>query len=145
MSTTTTTSSRRKSSRLRQQDDNDNEDQKTPASITAPKNKKVKKTVTNSDDEDDDDNNHDDEDDAAQQQPWYTVFTKGDEEYNHYMATEWGFEKVSKNIVCNYSNVSSCMFIHIHSHLFIYSDTFSSFSSHSIHFRKIYIIIKKER
>ena len=26
---------------------------------------------------------------------WYTVFTKGDEEYDQYMATEWGFEKVS--------------------------------------------------
>lgn len=26
-------------------------------------------------------------------QPWYHFFTKGDEEYNHYMATEWGFEK----------------------------------------------------
>jgi DNA-3-methyladenine glycosylase I len=25
--------------------------------------------------------------------PWYHVFTKGDEEYNQYMATEWGFEK----------------------------------------------------
>lgn len=25
--------------------------------------------------------------------PWYFVFTKGDEEYNHYMATEWSFEK----------------------------------------------------
>lgn len=24
---------------------------------------------------------------------WYNVFTKGDEEYNQYMATEWGFEK----------------------------------------------------
>ena len=26
--------------------------------------------------------------------PWYHMFTKGDEEYNQYMATEWGFEKV---------------------------------------------------
>lgn len=25
--------------------------------------------------------------------PWYTMFTKSDEEYNHYMSTEWGFEK----------------------------------------------------
>jgi DNA-3-methyladenine glycosylase I len=25
--------------------------------------------------------------------PWYTKFTKGDEEYNTYMSTEWGFEK----------------------------------------------------
>ena len=25
--------------------------------------------------------------------PWYTVYTKGDAEYNTYMATEWGFEK----------------------------------------------------
>ena len=28
------------------------------------------------------------------QLPWYRVFTKGDEEYDTYMATEWGFEKV---------------------------------------------------
>jgi hypothetical protein len=27
--------------------------------------------------------------------PWYHMFTKGDEEYNQYMATEWGFEKVN--------------------------------------------------
>lgn len=26
--------------------------------------------------------------------PWYTSFTKGDEQYERYMATEWGFEKV---------------------------------------------------
>jgi len=26
--------------------------------------------------------------------PWYRIFTKGDEEYDRYMATEWGFEKV---------------------------------------------------
>jgi hypothetical protein len=26
--------------------------------------------------------------------PWYRMFTKGDEEYDQYMATEWGFEKV---------------------------------------------------
>lgn len=26
--------------------------------------------------------------------PWYHKFTKGDEEYDRYMATEWGFEKV---------------------------------------------------
>lgn len=26
-------------------------------------------------------------------QPWYSVFTKSDPEYNQYMATEWGFEK----------------------------------------------------
>lgn len=26
--------------------------------------------------------------------PWYTIFTNGDEEYDKYMATEWGFEKV---------------------------------------------------
>lgn len=25
--------------------------------------------------------------------PWYYLFTKGDEEYNQYMATEWSFEK----------------------------------------------------
>lgn len=25
--------------------------------------------------------------------PWYTFFTKGDAEYNKYMATEWGFER----------------------------------------------------
>ena len=25
--------------------------------------------------------------------PWYNVFTKGDPEYNDYMANEWGFEK----------------------------------------------------
>jgi hypothetical protein len=27
--------------------------------------------------------------------PWYTVFTKGDEQYTEYMKNEWGFEKVS--------------------------------------------------
>ena len=27
--------------------------------------------------------------------PWYQIFTKGDEEYDQYMATEWGFEQVS--------------------------------------------------
>jgi len=26
--------------------------------------------------------------------PWYHMFTNGDEEYDQYMATEWGFEKV---------------------------------------------------
>jgi hypothetical protein len=26
--------------------------------------------------------------------PWYRLFTKGDEEYDRYMASEWGFEKV---------------------------------------------------
>lgn len=26
--------------------------------------------------------------------PWFYKFTKGDEEYNNYMSTEWGFEKV---------------------------------------------------
>jgi hypothetical protein len=34
------------------------------------------------------------QDDANNDQPWYHFFTKGDEEYNHYMATEWGCEKV---------------------------------------------------
>ena len=28
--------------------------------------------------------------------PWYNFFTKGDEEYNRYMSTEWGFEKRSE-------------------------------------------------
>ena len=27
---------------------------------------------------------------------WYTVFTKGDKEYNEYMANEWGYERVRK-------------------------------------------------
>ena len=27
--------------------------------------------------------------------PWYTFFTKGDEDYDRYMSTEWGFEKRS--------------------------------------------------
>ena len=27
-------------------------------------------------------------------EPWYTMFTKGDEEYDAYMGREWGFEKV---------------------------------------------------
>jgi hypothetical protein len=31
--------------------------------------------------------------------PWYKKFTKGDEEYDTYMATEWGFEKV-RSIYC---------------------------------------------
>jgi hypothetical protein len=31
---------------------------------------------------------------AKKDGPWYTMFTKGDEEYDQYMATEWGFEKV---------------------------------------------------
>ncbi|GKY93340.1 hypothetical protein MPSEU_000301600 [Mayamaea pseudoterrestris] len=25
--------------------------------------------------------------------PWYTIFTKNDERYNHYMSTEWSYEK----------------------------------------------------
>ena len=30
--------------------------------------------------------------------PWYRIlFTRGDEEYDRYMRTEWGFEKVSKS------------------------------------------------
>ena len=28
--------------------------------------------------------------------PWYDMFTKGDKEYDQYMATEWGFEKVKR-------------------------------------------------
>ena len=28
--------------------------------------------------------------------PWYHMFTKGDKEYDQYMATEWGFEKVKE-------------------------------------------------
>ena len=28
--------------------------------------------------------------------PWYHMFTKGDKEYDQYMATEWGFEKVKR-------------------------------------------------
>ena len=32
--------------------------------------------------------------------PWYNVFTKGDKEYNDYMANEWGYEQVSaKNLL----------------------------------------------
>ena len=31
--------------------------------------------------------------------PWYYMFTKGDEEYDKYMATEWGFEKVTQHNV----------------------------------------------
>jgi hypothetical protein len=31
-------------------------------------------------------------------EPWYTVFTKGDEQYTEYMKTEWGVEKVRINI-----------------------------------------------
>ena len=27
---------------------------------------------------------------------WYTVFTKGDNQYNEYMANEWGYERVRK-------------------------------------------------
>ena len=34
------------------------------------------------------------ETETATHDPWYRVFTKGDEEYDRYMATEWGFEKV---------------------------------------------------
>lgn len=30
--------------------------------------------------------------------PWFHIFTKGDEEYDRYMATEWGFEKVIRSI-----------------------------------------------
>jgi DNA-3-methyladenine glycosylase I len=30
--------------------------------------------------------------------PWYRMFTKGDEEYDQYMANEWGFEKVGKRV-----------------------------------------------
>ena len=26
--------------------------------------------------------------------PWYTIYTKGDPEYDLYMSTAWGFEKV---------------------------------------------------
>jgi DNA-3-methyladenine glycosylase I len=31
--------------------------------------------------------------------PWYNIFTKGDIEYNAYMATEWGFEKRGDNLL----------------------------------------------
>jgi hypothetical protein len=30
--------------------------------------------------------------------PWYSLFTKGDEEYDKYMATEWGIEKVNQRM-----------------------------------------------
>jgi DNA-3-methyladenine glycosylase I len=30
--------------------------------------------------------------------PWYHMFTKGDEEYDKYMAMEWGFEKVNQSM-----------------------------------------------
>jgi hypothetical protein len=31
--------------------------------------------------------------------PWYTMYTKGDEEYDQYiMATKWGFEKVGLHV-----------------------------------------------
>jgi len=33
------------------------------------------------------------EDQKRERKPWYDIFTKGDEPYNRYMATEWGFEK----------------------------------------------------
>lgn len=36
---------------------------------------------------------------------WYTVFTKGDKEYNEYMANEWGYERVRKKIIIK--NLSS--------------------------------------
>lgn len=28
--------------------------------------------------------------------PWYNIFTNGDNNYNDYMAKEWGFEKVCR-------------------------------------------------
>jgi hypothetical protein len=31
---------------------------------------------------------------AVGDEPWYTVFTNGDEQYTEYMRNEWGFEKV---------------------------------------------------
>ena len=31
---------------------------------------------------------------SINESPWYRIFTKGDQEYDNYMATEWSFEKV---------------------------------------------------
>lgn len=38
--------------------------------------------------------------------PWYFMFTKGDEEYDKYMSTEWGFEKVSEDFFTSHSHVN---------------------------------------
>jgi DNA-3-methyladenine glycosylase I len=33
------------------------------------------------------------ENETSHAEPWFTAFTKGDDEYDAYMSTEWGFEK----------------------------------------------------
>lgn len=44
--------------------------------------------------------------------PWYRIFTKGDEEYDRYMATEWGFEKVKKISQWELGKIFTSFWIH---------------------------------
>lgn len=60
--------------------------------------------VNDCDSNDDHDHDHD-ASRTLKPTPWYHVFTKGDEEYNRYMSTEWGFEKVRVQLL----NVSSML------------------------------------
>mmetsp|Transcript_20293 Transcript_20293/g.57620 ORF Transcript_20293/g.57620 Transcript_20293/m.57620 type:complete len:394 (+) Transcript_20293:97-1278(+) len=58
-----------------------------PPSKTKKKTRNAKKKAETDGTEEDDGNTDN------RSKPWYTMFTKGDKQYDRYMATEWGFEK----------------------------------------------------
>lgn len=49
--------------------------------------------------------------------PWFSIFTKGDMEYNEYMTTEWGFEKVCSKMIkydfCISAKLAADLFIRV--------------------------------
>ena len=58
-------------------------------------------------------NNADGANSTSDDFPWYRRFTRGDTDYDEYMATEWGFEKVSFLWISLYL---SRLVTHIHTH-----------------------------
>jgi hypothetical protein len=86
-----TNSRTKRASSVRDNDPNEKETKKSKAT-TAKNDTKTKKREKKEKEP-----SHSDPPVAGGDEPWYTVFTKGDEHYTEYMKNEWGREKVCNN------------------------------------------------